>query len=786
MMLIDNTYAGINQDLWDEGFVTFPLAQDGKTNIVSGITGYGGQPPTQEQMALWQKQFPYRNAAITGFFHDNGERDESRFALFLDDDDESGEAFKELEALVGVSLTNTISVTGRGPDSARRKRGYLVQGHRMRLPSKIMGGRIDIISDVQRYVVISGTHLRTGKPIVVYGPDNKPLGRPLRISDLAPAPDELINYLLGLATESPAPWSESEEANLEDFIRDLDDRSPSFFSAQLIEEIDRNRGFGNSELFTYLTRMVELVNLRERGTREVFNKLKFYWDVRDHNSGDPDKEWAHSLGNAVRISWSGPSSSQTDFTYQEMVLRWLKEVEESAQGLNLEDRFFELAKGRETIDHCLYVSHITGDRPIALVGTHLVQIAHETPYNVMLKSSLGEEPLNLIQVVVGGTGTGKSAVVRNGESPLYWNYPRLRPYYGATEPVSGEGANMAFKYEIKHKGSVPSTYEWRDPSHNQLFGIDESGLLEARGSRQGSTIREVILMHHSGSAISRAKADGSLMAMAAGSYRSCWQINTQPKRSDFFFNEDAIAAGLAGRCLWVPVTIEGNEEDLDIDDWDYTSHYEIDPLDVVLPKWDSYDVPVFIFPTQELHRELRKARRIGQMGLVNPLESHATRTKARLAALLAIADNRLVMNDVDVELAEVLIQISRRTYLEAMQELRAYQRSKNASSGSSDGVRRHYSNVSEHRLTVLSHATRIEENLLERCGENPITIQDLRHVRKVNFNEKTRDEFWDEAIASLVKRSDLPSQLEELSSLEETRLRESESRKVNKKTEEVL
>jgi hypothetical protein len=786
MMLNNNTYATTEEHFWDESFVTIPLGPDGKTNIVSGVTGYGGQPPTEAQRALWKEQYPHRNLAITGYFHVNGSRDESRFAIYLDNDDETGEAFRELEAVVGVSLTNTISISGRGPDSPRRKRGYLVQGHRMRLPSKIMGGRIDIISDVQRYVVISGTHLGTGKPIVVYGPDGEPLGRPLRISDFAPAPDELIQYLVSLTPESPATWAESEAPDIEDFLDDLDDRSPSVFSSQFIEEIDENRGFGNSELFSYLTRLVELVNLRERGTREVFNKLKFYWDVRGHNSGDPDKEWGHSLGNAVRISWRGPSSSQTDFTYQEMVLGWLKEVEESAQGLNLEDRFFELAKGRETIDHCLYVSQITGDRPIALVGTHLMQIAHETPYNVMLKSSLGEEPLNLIQVVVGGTGTGKSAVVRNGESPLYWNYPRLRPYYGATEPVSGEGANMAFKYEIKHKGSIPSTYEWRDPAHNQLFGIDESGLLEARGSRQGSTIREVILMHHSGSAISRAKADGSLMAMAAGSYRSCWQINTQPKRSDFFFNEDAIAAGLAGRCLWVPVTIEGNEEDLDLDDWDYTSNYELEPLDVVLPNWGSYDEPVFIFPTEELHRELRRARRIGQMGMVNPLESHATRTKARLAALFAIADNRLVMNDEDVELAEILTQISRRTYLEAMKELKAYQRSKNASSGSSEGARRHYGNVSERKLAVQSHANRIKENLLARCGENPVTIQDLRKVRKVNFNERTRDEFWDEALAYLLSRSDLPSQLKELSSLEETRLRESESKMVDKKTEEVL
>lgn len=322
MMLIDNTYGAVSPDLSSEGLVSFPLGKDGKTIIVSGVTGYGGQPPSEAQRALWQEQYPHRNAAITGYFQVDGKRDETRFALFLDVDDESGEAFKELEVVVGVSLTNTISVSGRGPDSARRKYGYIVNGHRMRLPSRIMGGRIDIISDVQRYVVISGTHLGTGKPIVVYGPDSKPLGRPLRIGDLAPAPDELIEYLVNLASEVPVIWAESEAPDLEDFLDDLDDRSPSFFSSQLIEEIQKNRRFGNFELFTYLTRLVEIVNLRERGTREVFNKLKFYWDAREHISGDPDKEWSHALTNAVRNGWRGPVASRTDFTYREMVLGW--------------------------------------------------------------------------------------------------------------------------------------------------------------------------------------------------------------------------------------------------------------------------------------------------------------------------------------------------------------------------------------------------------------------------------------------------------------------------------
>lgn len=778
--MITKNYGSEEQSLWDEGFVLFPTKSDGKTPFISGLTGKDGKPPSPEQRASYRADYPFRNGALAGYLHSDGVRREDRSLLILDNDEETGSAMAELESITGERISGTtVTVSGRGQGNPRAKHIFTVHGSRLRLPDKIMGGRIDIVSDTKRCCVLVGTHLATGKPIEIYSPDGSPLGRGLTLADIAPAPQALVDYLKSLVSQEQTPTSDFGEFSSEDFIDCLDDREPSYFTSQLLAEVAENRDFGNTDLYSYLARLVELENIAEQGTQHAYEELHWCWHARDHVSGDPDKEWVHALENAVNNHWFGPSQVVLDFTYREMMLRWIEESLAALEAVSLEERFHKIAKGRSLIEHCYEVARITGDRPIALVAAVLIQVNNEIPYKVKIKSSLGEEVLNQVLVVCGGTGTGKSAVLKNSESPLYWSYPRLRAYFGPTEPVSGEGANMAFMRELKGKRGQPCSYEWRYPERNEVFLFDEVGIVESRDGRQGSTLSATLLVHHSGSHVSRAKADGSVMNMPAGSYKVNWVIGTQPKRSDFFFNDNAVAAGLAGRCLWVPVTIEDDGQDID-DDWDYSEPYEIEPHEVVLPDWghSASWKPTFIEPTEGLHRELRRARRLGQLSRVNPLESHSVRNKARLAAILAIADNRLHMNDDDVELAEILTQISRRTYQEALAELQEYQASKNASAGRSDGVRRHFGARRQRELDVKHHAQRIREKLLALCGDDPMTVKHLRQVRNTNFKGTTRDEYWEDAVEYLASMADLPEQLREISSHEEIRVRESDARTV--------
>lgn len=786
MQLKIENYGSLEEPLWGEGFVPIPVGTDGKSPFIAGITGKEGVPPTEQQRERYLADYSFRNVAIAGYLHVDGVRREDEIILTIDVDDETGKAFEELKEVAGEGLSATVSVTGQGADSHRRKYLFRVKGSKHNWPSKIMDGRIDICDDVRRCTVVGGTHVGTGKRIETFGPDKAPLERPLKLCDIAEAPQALVDYLDGLGTKRTATIDQTLGLTAEAFLETLDSREPSYFVAQFLDELTLNRGFGNEQLYTNLKRLVELQNIAEHGTQGLYDELHWCWHARDHVSGNPEREWSHALDNAVKNYWFGESGAMLDFTYREMMLRWIDESVAEYEAMDLEERFRIRAEGRPNLEHCFDIAKVTGDRPIALVAGHLIQVNNEIPYTVKLRSSLGEEPLNQVVVVVGGTGSGKTAVIRNAESALYWRYPRLRTYHGPTEPVSGEGANMVFQREIRGKRGTPPTYTWRHAERNELFLIDEVGLLEKRAARQGSTMLETVLVHHSGSHISRAKADGSVMSMRAGQYKVNWVIGTQPKRSDFFFGESAIAAGLAGRCLWVPVTIEDVGQDVEDDDWDYDSSYEIEPHTVKLPNWGPASSwgPIYIEPTADLHRELRRARKLGQLGRVNPLESHTARNKARLAAILAIADNRLVMNDEDVELAEILTQISRRTYQGALAELTEYHNNQNASAGRSDGVRRHFGARKHREMDVQYHAKRIRERLLSLCGDEPMTTSDLRRVRNTNFKGSTRDEFWEEAVEYLASQPDLPEQLKEISSHEEIRVRESDSNKVNKPKEE--
>lgn len=762
---------------WNNGFVAFPVAENGKDPFISGILGYKGLPD-REKIRQEGSGLENRNMAIAGYFHVDGERDESEFILALDDDDETGAAMEELQSEVGLRLPPTVTISGRGPRNPRRKHLYLAKGHRLQLKSNVINGKIDICSDVQKCVVAAGIHATTKKPIVVYGADGEPLGRPLQRTDLTYAPSELVEYL-----KSSFQLAQNH-LDIEDietvFLGQLDCREPSHFVQEFRTEIDLERDFGNAQLYKNLVSLVTLVNIHERGTQSAYDHLFWCWHAREHKSGDPEKEWSHSLRSAIQNVWQGPYEP-TEFTYRELMLKWVEEYQGELDHLGLEDKFFRLAKGRPLFQQVLRVSERTSDWPIALAVAVLCHIALETPYCVRFKSSLGDESLNLMAVLLGPTGSGKTSVMNNAANSNYFVYPRLRPYYAPTVAVSGEALVKAFvkPKKIKVSGGWEVIYPWRYDSRNFLFQIDEIGLLEARTARQGSTMREEMLSQHSGSPLSREKADGESWSQPQHSYRSVFMIGAQEQRSEWFFNDEAVAAGLAGRCTWVPVVRpDADSINVDEDDFDYENMPTIEPLHVQMPSWDINRGPYYIYPTEELHRELRKARRIALLGRSNPLESHTTRVKARLACLLAIADNRTIIHDDDVLLAELLTQISRRTYQGALRALEQSQKASLQSKGRSDGVRRHFGARRERELDVQHQAKRIKEKLLDLCGTSQMSVGDLRHVYKNNFNEKSR-ELWSEAVDYLAQQPDLPDQLKQISSLEEERLRESESNQIS-------
>jgi hypothetical protein len=731
---------GDNMDgYWANGLSPVPTQDDGKAPALPGITGRKGKPDLGKLKEVKVKM-GHRNLAISGQIHKNGVLDTSQSLLTIDNDDETGHALEILAQSAGVVLPPTVTVTSRGANNPRRKFIYRVRGTQHKLKGNVVDEKIDICSDTQRCVVMEGTHKGTGNPIVIYGSDNQPLGRIPKLNDFAWVPEELLAFLTkpnAISNSSREVDTDEMSFSSEAFIEDLDAGLATDWVSEFISKVEASPDFGNQKLFEFLCDLVVLCNLWERGTLGAFNKLKLCWFAREHKSGNAEAEWANALLNAVNQNWNGPIGTRPNFTLRDLAYKWQEEL---SADVNYESRLFKLGSERALFKQVDKVSQITGDNRAALLVAVLAQIAFEIPWHIYFESTLGKDALNLMVVLVGPSGSGKSIITQHAEDERYFEIPRLREYTGPSDAVSGEAmlTGLVGRYSL---GKGKYFYDWRHQERNKLYNIDEIGMLEARSSRQGSTIRETMLSLHSASPISRESVSGENWAKPKNSYRVVFQIGAQPRRSEIFFTEDAIAAGFAGRCLWADVT---RDEDL---------------------------------PFKPLAKEIWRNKNVYGRGVGDPMESHAVRNKARIATILAAADGRTFIIDDDVELAHLLMQISRETYKSALRELYKSKAEAQALKGRSDGLRQHHGQIRKDELDLQHHAGRVKSKLLDLCGNAPMTTAQLRIVYRNNFKPETRG-IWPQVIDLLAKDSDLPIQLQKISSHEEERLQELESNKI--------
>lgn len=760
------------QSYWDNGFSPLPTQLDGKAPALSGVTGRNAKPDIWKLKDV-ELKFAQRNLAISGQIHKNGVLDESQSLIGVDNDDESGEALLELEASIGVKLPPTLTVTSRGAGNPRTKHLYRVHGVRHNFKGNVCDERIDICSDTLRCIVMEGEHKGTKNKVVIYDKDGQPLGRTPRLSDISWAPNELVEFLAKSnasgATRSNLPLNADVDALKGGFEADLDRREPTEWTVDFINRVADDLNIGNQKLFEYLVELVQLCNLRERGTAGAFDKLHASWFGREHKSGNSVAEWEHALNNAVQQNWDGPGGT-SDITLRELVLRWQEELIAVKDSKTLEELLFDAGSLRPLFTQVVRVAEITGDNPAALLLAVLAQCAFEIPWNVYFDSDLGLDPLNLMVVLIGPSGAGKSIITQHAEDSRFFIYPRLREYVGPSDAVSGEAflTGLVAKHFVS-KGKYK--YDWRNPERNKFYNIDEIGMLEARSSRQGSTIRETMLSLHSGSAISRESASGENWAKPKNSYRVVFQIGAQPRRSDIFFNEDAIAAGFAGRCLWAPVT---RKHDLE-----FREQPSIQPLEIELPDWQRWVEPRTYRAPSELAEEIWENRNLYARGEGDPIESHTIRNKARIATILAATEGRTFILDEDIELAEYLVQLSRRTYKETLTELAKAHAEAQKHKGKSDGIRGHHGGRTKHEMDVQYHAKRIKDAALSLCGSERLTIKHLRTVYKNNFSGTSR-EFWAEAINLVAADTALPEQLKSIAALEVERQNQAETTRIGR------
>jgi hypothetical protein len=744
----------------DLGYTPIPAGPDGKKNFLSGVIGESGEV-TIEKCQAWEHSYSDRNLGITGRLLDQSEES----LLILDDDNESSSVLDGLENQLG-ELPPHPTNTARGATSPRRKHFFRVKGQ-----TKMRGkfSNIDIVCWNNRHAVVEGIHPDLKTPYLWFDPQGNQLDGPPPISEIPLLPEAWFEFWKQKqATRASARNPKETEASdateeVELFLDWLNsnDLPPTPLMQEFIEQIESNPDFGNSELYENFISLIVLSNIWEKGGKTAFDLLAECWFGRDHKSGDPASEFRHNLANAVNTAWWPGPQEIPAITFSTV----MKGIIDSWNIPPLEDRVFIEGQERPLFAAIQKLAKTTGDNPVALLMAVLLHVTNTIPWDVYYKTPIGRDAVNLCLVLLGRTGTGKSALMATAEDEF--EYARdSSQWRGSLEAASGEGMQDAYYYrdvKVDKKGNKVVSEGWRFPERNPFFAIKEIGSLEARSGRNGSTYRENILDLYAGSEISRIKAGGEGWAVPKLTYRwTCW-IGAQPTRTAFLFNEDAVAAGLVGRFLWVNV-----ETDFD---FDFLTPYDEKPFVIGRPNWEQMNPRHFV-PTESLLREHEREVKKNKRGEGNPMESHTHRNKGRLACALAASDMRTYINDNDVEIAELLIQISRQSYLAALRELRVAQAQAHAQRGKSDGIRSHHGARKSTQLAVEHHAKRIVQKLLELCGEEPITIQNLRQVFKLNFNSDTR-KYWTEAIESIPSMENLPKQLAAILDLEKVRIEES-------------
>lgn len=314
----------------------------------------------------------------------------------------------------------------------------------------------------------------------------------------------------------------------------------------------------------------------------------------------------------------------------------------------------------------------------ALVGPDMLLLALLCRLSAMRHHDLnfdlgrGKGSLNLFGGGVGGTGLGKT-LANNAAQDLL-----IAPGYLASSGVgasrtlfkdgiglgSGEGMIESFMgiveeatgeiHKVKSKTANvgdPVTEKVRaQVRHNTYFFVDEGEALGNLMQRTTSILGPTIRSAWAGAALGQENAQAERTRFIGKfAYSLGMTVGFQPELVQVLLADGA--AGTPQRFLW----LSGYDPDVPDEDVDPVAPFEL-PLEqhgkprtglITGPEW--------------LRKEMRDARRKVLRGEVHveQLDSHETLMRCKLAALLAVIDERMIVNDEDWHLAGLLWETSR-------------------------------------------------------------------------------------------------------------------------------
>ena len=290
------------------------------------------------------------------------------------------------------------------------------------------------------------------------------------------------------------------------------------------------------------------------------------------------------------------------------------------------------------------------------VALHVV-LARESAsvsHRLRLDTGVGDiaVPVNYFAAIVGNSGAGKSSgkavAARLLETPADLDMRDDQPI------GTGEGLAESFYGFVPDPGN-PKNKIRQVVRHNSFFYCDEGEVMKELQARKGATLGPQLRSAWSGAALGQANAGGDRYRyVPAGTYSLglvvAFQYNTvQPLLAD-------VDGGTPQRFAYVAAT----DPNIPDENLDWPGGLQLDP-GVLHPSTET------LFKLDpKIKQEIRTEDRARQRGEIrfDPLDSQEPFLRVKLAALLALLDNRIEVTVDDWDLAHMVLTTSQQVRTE--------------------------------------------------------------------------------------------------------------------------
>ena len=371
-------------------------------------------------------------------------------------------------------------------------------------------------------------------------------------------------------------------------------------------------------------------------------------------------EVANQAGNAAIVA--APYTWPTDFrddiaaiTVPTLILHG------EADGLpqNLPQSFWE---SRPRLRHIRQAAHNRGRSADAVLGNILARVAAYTPHSFVLPAIVGDyASLNMIVGIVGPSGTGKSTAISLAQRIVQ---PKHRTPLGRLDNAplgSGEGTIEAYFEMVTEEGDDgKKRTEKQQTAFSALFVSDEIDQLAQQAGRSGATLMPTLRSAWSGGLLGQTNATGERNRRLNGHcYRFALVVGVQPEKAAGLL--DDAAGGTPQRFAWFNATDATIPEPDDRPDWPgeiaWSNPHVIDHLETTLLAGRRAGV---IDVAPEIAKEIAWNDHQRQVGERNTGigDSHRDLIRVKIAALLALLEERTNIDADDWELAEQVTDVS--------------------------------------------------------------------------------------------------------------------------------